>query len=174
MPCPFFSFCRLEWIRAMGLCWKDKGWGSSAYALAVCKRRSRGSECERLLPTLGVTTTIIGCPGVWLGREEVEDVVGGGNTVDHDKLAEVRIRGMTAANLNRFMVTCALVPDLYCPGCSSAETLPKEASLMRTAARYRYKVDVSKISATVTAELSRKGKGRAKNSETSRKKRSSR
>ena len=32
---------------------------------------------------------------------------------------------------------------------------------MRTAVRYRYKVDVSKISATVTAELSRKGKGRA-------------
>ncbi len=73
-----------------------------------------------------------------------------------------------------FMMTSALVPDLYCPGCSSAETLSKEASLMRTAARYRYKVNVSKISATVTTELSWKGKGRAENSETSRKKRSSR
>ena len=40
----------------------------------------------------------------------------GGNTVDHEKLAEARIRAMTAADLNRFMVTCALVPDLYCPG----------------------------------------------------------
>jgi hypothetical protein len=35
----------------------------------------------------------------------------GGNTVDHEKLAEARIRAMTAADLNRFMVTCTLVPD---------------------------------------------------------------
>ncbi len=37
------------------------------------------------------------------------------NTVDHEKLAEARIHAMTAADLNRFMVTCALVPDLYSP-----------------------------------------------------------
>jgi hypothetical protein len=80
----------------------------------------------------------------------------GGNTVNHEKLAEARIQAMTAADLNRFMVTCALVPDLYCPGYGSAEALSKEASLMRTAARY--KVDASKITATVTAELSAKGK----------------
>ncbi|HJT68636.1 MAG TPA: ParB/RepB/Spo0J family partition protein [Terriglobales bacterium] len=80
----------------------------------------------------------------------------GGNSVDHEKLAEARIKAMTAANLNRFMVTCALVPDLYCPGYSSAETLSKEASLMRTAARH--KVDASKIAATVAAELSNKQK----------------
>jgi len=61
---------------------------------------------------------------------------------------------MTAADLNRFMVTCALVPDLYCPGYSSAETLSKEANLMRTAVRY--KVEASKITARVTAELSAK------------------
>ena len=58
---------------------------------------------------------------------------------------------MTAADLNRFMVTCALVPDLCCPGYSSAETLSKEANLMGTAVRY--KVDASKITAKVTAEL---------------------
>jgi ParB family transcriptional regulator, chromosome partitioning protein len=46
----------------------------------------------------------------------------GGNSVDHQKLAEIRIQAMTAADLNRFLVTCALVPDLYCPGYSSAET----------------------------------------------------
>jgi ParB family transcriptional regulator, chromosome partitioning protein len=82
----------------------------------------------------------------------------GGNSVDHEKLAEARIRAMTAADLNRFMVTCALVPDLYCPGYSSAETLSREASLMRTAVRY--KVDSSKITARVTAELSAKRKDR--------------
>ncbi len=81
----------------------------------------------------------------------------GGNSVDHEKLAEARIHAMTAADLNRFVVTCALVPDLYCPGYSSAETLSKEASLMRTAVRY--KVDASKITAIVTAELSKKRNG---------------
>ena len=78
----------------------------------------------------------------------------GGNSVDHEKLAEARIRAMTAADLNRFMVTCALVPDLYCPGYSSAEALSKEANLMQTASRH--KVDASKIKARVTAELSSK------------------
>ncbi len=63
---------------------------------------------------------------------------------------------MTATDLNGFIVTCALVPDLYCPGYSSAETLSKEANLMRTAVRY--KVDASKITADVIAELSAKGK----------------
>lgn len=85
----------------------------------------------------------------------------GGTSVDHEKLAEAQIRAMTAADLNRFIVTCALVPDLYCPGYSSAETLSKEANLMRSAARY--KVDPSKITAAVTAQLS--GKRRARERE---------
>jgi len=46
-----------------------------------------------------------------------------GNSVDHEKLAQARIRTMTAADLNRFMVTCALLADLYCPGYSSEEML---------------------------------------------------
>jgi hypothetical protein len=85
--------------------------------------------------------------------------------VDHVKLAEARIRAMRAADLNRFMVACALVPDLYCPGYSSAETLSKEANLMRTGVRY--KVDASKITARVTAELSSKhrvGRGQRRKS----------
>src|SRR6185437_1131799 len=84
----------------------------------------------------------------------------GGMSVDHEKLAEAQIRAMKSVDLNRFMVTCAIVPDLYCPGYSSAEKLSGKASLMRTAARY--KVDAAKITATVTAELSGKrgAKGR--------------
>src|SRR5713226_393658 len=78
----------------------------------------------------------------------------GGNTVNHEKLAEARIHVMNAADLNRFMVTCALVPDLYCPGYSSAETLSKESNLIRSAVRY--KVDASKITTQVTADLSAK------------------
>jgi ParB family chromosome partitioning protein len=80
----------------------------------------------------------------------------GGNTVDHEKLAEARIRAMTTADRNRFLVTSALIADLYCPGYSSAEALSKEANLMRTAVRY--KVDASKITAKVSAELSTKRK----------------
>src|SRR5258708_6815505 len=78
----------------------------------------------------------------------------GGSTVDHEKLAEARIDAMTTAELNRFLVTCSLVPDLYCPGYGSVENLSKEANLTRAATRY--KVDASKITARVTAELSAK------------------
>jgi len=78
--------------------------------------------------------------------------------VDHKKLAEARIHTMTTADLNRFMVVaCALVSNLYCPGYSSAKALSRESNLIRTAARY--KVDASKITARVTAELSAKRKG---------------
>jgi ParB family transcriptional regulator, chromosome partitioning protein len=80
----------------------------------------------------------------------------GGTSVDHEKLAEAQIREMTTADINRFLVTCALVPDLYCPGYSSAETLSKEANLMRTAARYR--VNASQIGTSVLTELSKKRK----------------
>jgi hypothetical protein len=82
----------------------------------------------------------------------------GGASVDHEKLAETHIHAMTAADLNRFMVTCALIADLYCPGYSSAEVLSKETNLMRAAVRY--KVDASKITAGATAELSAKKKDR--------------
>lgn len=81
----------------------------------------------------------------------------GGNTVDHERLAEARIQAMTTAELNRFLVMCSLVPDLYCPGFSSAEALSKETNLMCTAVRYR--VDASRITGTVTAELLAKRKG---------------
>lgn len=91
----------------------------------------------------------------------------GGMSVEHEKLTQEQIRSMKIDDLNRFIVTCALVPDLYCPGYSSAEALSKEANLVRTAARY--KVDTSKITARVTAELSAKkkparGKSRAASS----------
>jgi ParB family chromosome partitioning protein len=78
----------------------------------------------------------------------------GGTSVDHEKLARAQIHGMTTADLNRFVVLCSLVPDLYCPGYSPSETLSKEANLTRTATRY--KIDTSKIAAEVTAELSTK------------------
>jgi hypothetical protein len=81
----------------------------------------------------------------------------GGMSMDHEKLAEARVRAMTGADLNRLIVTCALVPDLYCPGYSPAETLSKEGNLMRTAGRY--KIDISKIVKTVAIKISGRRKG---------------
>jgi len=81
----------------------------------------------------------------------------GGKSVDHEKLAADRVRAMTTAELNRFAIVCSLVSDLYCPGYSAAETLSKEANLMRLAARY--KVNATKITSKVSAELSAKRKG---------------
>jgi hypothetical protein len=45
----------------------------------------------------------------------------GGTSVDHEKQAEARLHAMTAADLNRFMVACALVPDPFCPGLAAGE-----------------------------------------------------
>ncbi len=78
----------------------------------------------------------------------------GGNSVDHERLAEVQIRMMTAADLNRFLVTCALVSDLYCPGYSSSAALPTKSNLATTASRYI--VDVRKLTTQVSEALSRK------------------
>ncbi len=81
----------------------------------------------------------------------------GGSSVDHEKLTQAHIHAMTTAELTRFMVTCALVSDLYCAGFSPGEALSKDSNLVRTASRY--KVDAAKITADVTAELSAKRKG---------------
>jgi ParB family chromosome partitioning protein len=47
----------------------------------------------------------------------------GGMSVDHEKLAQERVRDMKLADLNRFMVTCSLVSDLYYSGFGSHDVL---------------------------------------------------
>src|SRR6266446_6680627 len=67
---------------------------------------------------------------------------------------------MKTADLNRFLLVCALVSDLYCPGYNPRHSLEKKSNLIRTATRH--KVDSAKIAATVRAELSKpkpKGQG---------------
>ena len=78
----------------------------------------------------------------------------GGETVDYEKIATAAVQGMKAADVNRFLVVCALVSDLYCPGYNPRQSLAKDCNLARTA--MRYKVDTAKIAITVRAELSRK------------------
>jgi len=78
----------------------------------------------------------------------------GAQTVDYEKIAGAAVQTMTAADIHRFLVVCALISDLYCPGYNPKQPLAKDSNLARTAARY--KVDSAKISTTVRADLSNK------------------
>lgn len=90
---------------------------------------------------------------VYAWEEKESKTSWGGKTVDYEKIAMAAVEGMTAADLHRFLVVCALVSDLYCPGYNPQQALAKDSNLARTAARY--KVDSAKITATVRLELTK-------------------
>jgi ParB family chromosome partitioning protein len=77
----------------------------------------------------------------------------GGVTVDYEAIAGKAVREMNAQDVQRFLVVCALVSDLYCPGFNPRQSLAKDSNLARTAARY--KIDGIRITADVRAELSK-------------------
>lgn len=77
----------------------------------------------------------------------------GGQTVNYEKIARAAVEGMTAADLHRFLVVCALVSDLYCPGYNPQQSLPKDSNLARAAARYR--VDAAKITSAIRTDLTK-------------------
>jgi len=77
----------------------------------------------------------------------------GAETVDYEKIAAAAVQAMKPADVNHFLVVCALVSDLYCPGYNPRQPLEKNSNLARTAVRY--KVDSAKIPGTVRAELSK-------------------
>jgi hypothetical protein len=77
----------------------------------------------------------------------------GAQTVDYEKIAASSVQAMKPADLNRFLVVCALVSDLYCPGSDPRQSLAKDSNLARTAVRY--KVDMAKQAAAVRAELAK-------------------
>lgn len=56
-------------------------------------------------------------------------------TVDYEKIAETAVRAMKTDDLNRFLVVCALVSDLYCPSYNPRQPLEKDSNLARAAAR---------------------------------------
>ena len=74
--------------------------------------------------------------------------------MDYEKIAATAVEAMTAADLHRFLVVCALVSDLYCPDYNPRQSLSKDSNLARTAARY--KIEVAKVAGTVRAELTTK------------------
>jgi len=88
----------------------------------------------------------------------------GGTTVDYEAIGGKAVREMNAQDLQRFLVVCALVSDLYCPGFNPRQSLAKDSNLARTAARY--KIDPAKVTTEVGAELSKsadkKGNGKPK------------
>jgi ParB family chromosome partitioning protein len=91
----------------------------------------------------------------------------GGETVDYEKIAAAAVQAMKAADVNRFLVVCALVSDLYCPGYNPKQSLAKDSNLARTA--IRYKIDMGRVAAAVRADLTKnkKTKGGETNSKTS-------
>ncbi len=78
----------------------------------------------------------------------------GAETVDYEKIATAAVQAMTAADLHRFLVVCALVSDLYCPGYNPRQPLEKNCNLSRAATRY--KINLTKVGAAVRAELTKK------------------
>ena len=75
----------------------------------------------------------------------------GSMTVDHEAIAEKAVRDMNAEELPRFLVVCSLVSDLHSLAYNPRQAVAKDSNLARTAARY--KIDTTKITAEVRAEL---------------------
>jgi ParB family transcriptional regulator, chromosome partitioning protein len=84
----------------------------------------------------------------------------GTKTVDYEKVGTTAIAAMSVADLNRFVVACALVSDLYCPGYNPRQPLAQDSNLASAAARY--KVDPRKIAIAVRTELKKAASKRQK------------
>jgi hypothetical protein len=90
---------------------------------------------------------------LYMWEEKKSKTSWGAQTVDYEKIATGVVQKMTAADLHRFLVVCALVTDLYCRGYNPRQLLEKNSNLAHTAARY--KVDSARIATAVRAKLSK-------------------
>jgi len=66
-----------------------------------------------------------------------------GGYADYPKLVSTRLEAMTAAEIGKFLMVCALASDLYCPTYLSGATLAKDSNLLKEAAHY--KVNVARV-----------------------------
>jgi len=64
-----------------------------------------------------------------------------GGHADYPKLASARLEAMTAAEIGKFLMVCALASDLYCPTYLSRATLAKDSNLLKEATHYKVKGD---------------------------------
>src|SRR5213080_1514862 len=87
-----------------------------------------------------------GLSKLYTWEEKKNKTAWGAQTLDYEKIAAAAVQAMKAADLNRFLVVCALVADLYCPGYNPRKPLAKDSNLARTA--MRYKVDAAKTVAS--------------------------
>src|SRR5207247_9570487 len=60
-----------------------------------------------------------------------------GGYADYPKLASAKLEGMTATEIGKFLMVCALASDLYCPTYLSGATLAKDSNLLKEAAHYK-------------------------------------
>jgi ParB family chromosome partitioning protein len=74
--------------------------------------------------------------------------------VDYLAAATKAVDGMNRTEILHFLVVCALISDLACPGYDPRQPLAKDSNLTLTAARY--KVDTASLASAVREELSRK------------------
>jgi hypothetical protein len=65
---------------------------------------------------------------------------------------------MSTPEIHHFLLVCALVSDLYCPGYNPRQALAKDSKLARTA--MRYKINIPQVAAQVRSERLRKDKPR--------------
>ncbi len=77
----------------------------------------------------------------------------GAETVDYEKIAAAAVQAMKATDVNRFLIVCALISDLYCPGYNPRQPLARDSNLARTAGRY--KLDTAKTTTAVREELAK-------------------
>jgi hypothetical protein len=65
---------------------------------------------------------------------------------------------MSMQRVQHFLIVCALVSGLYCPGYNPKQALAKDSKLAVTA--LRYKIDPGKLAAELRTELLKKQKRR--------------
>jgi hypothetical protein len=88
------------------------------------------------------------------GWEEKKTKSSWGGSIDYDALAKKAVGAMSPTEVQHFLVGCALVSDLYCPGYNPRQPLAKDSNLARAASRY--KIDIARLTGDVRQELSKK------------------
>jgi len=80
----------------------------------------------------------------------------GGSAVENRSTAGKAIPKMSTPEIHHFLLVCALVSDLYCPGYNPGQALTKDSKLARAA--MRCKINIFQIAAQGRSELSSKDK----------------
>jgi ParB family chromosome partitioning protein len=86
--------------------------------------------------------------------DTAKDKAANGGYADYSKLAGAKLDKLTAADIGRFLVVCALATDLYCPTYMSSVTPVKDSNLAM-AARH-YKVNGERILRELKKRLAKK------------------